>query len=107
MKPRSENATIPPRVERYPFPQIRILGDLIPNTDGIQRQPSSAVEITDTNVEESVPMSSTDLEKSPLPPLQSPSSHVIVVKEGKVAYQPKVQITRTGRVTRIPAKFRD
>lgn len=43
--------------------------------------------------------------RSPMRP--SPQSQVVVVKKGKVSYQPKSQTTRTGLVTQVPNKFKD
>ena len=41
------------------------------------------------------------------PPKLRPEDAVIVVRGGSMSLQPKSQVTRSGRQTRVPAKFRD
>ena len=45
--------------------------------------------------------------KATSPMKDKASSEIIVVKGEKVTYQPKSQTTRSGRVTQVPAKFKD
>ena len=113
LKPRTENAPIPTQVGSYILPnKPNITSDSIPSTGSMQHLLPAAMLSADDNVNEPAP-SLPELENHPrLPPKSSPHknlrSPVIAVKEKKLpGYQPKVQTTRAGRVTKLPDKFRD
>ena len=36
-----------------------------------------------------------------------PEDEIIIVQGGSVSFQPRSQVTRSGRETRVPAKFKD
>ena len=40
-------------------------------------------------------------------PAKPPPPPTIVEKEGKATLQPKIQTTRSGRTTQVPAKYKD
>ena len=91
-------------------PLSDVLTDTIPNISNTQNPLSPATKSTDPAANETVssPESPSQCSGSlprSLVPQQSPKTNVVVVKEGRVSYQPKVQTTRAGRVTKIPAKF--
>ena len=54
-----------------------------------------------TTVEAAAPM------KTKAPMKAGPASQVIIVSREKISYRPKSQMTRSGRVTAVPAKFKD
>ena len=73
---------------------------------------SSTILKTDQSVVTDTMPSTSDSEDHPRlpsssPPPHDPESHIIVKEKKLPIYQPKVQITRAGRVTKIPDKFRD
>ncbi|KAJ7394742.1 hypothetical protein OS493_000572 [Desmophyllum pertusum] len=41
------------------------------------------------------------------PVRHGPDSEVIVVEKGKASFQPRSQLTRSGRMTQVPSKFKD
>lgn len=119
LRPRSKSDTTPTAVsDPMPVPLDLLPASPVP-PDSLPKDPvppdllpAPHVATPPTPVKTN-PISSTPAPPSPVltqqpynPAAQpSPPSHVVVVKEGKVSYQPKSQITRAGRITQVPTKF--
>ena len=63
--------------------------------------------ITPSPIKDSTPVDPVPLKKPSGNPLQQRSgTEVIILKGGKLSYQPKNQVTRSGRMTQVPVKFK-
>ena len=112
LKPRGEKVSVPQQMESYIIPKPSIASDSTPSPVGMQHLLFSTILKTDHNVVTDTMPSTSDSEDHPRlppssPPPHNPESHIIVKEKKLPIYQPKVQITRAGRVTKIPDKFRD
>ena len=111
-KPRGEKVPLPPQSESYLIPKPSIASDSTPSLVGMQHLLPSTGLPTDHNVVTDTTLPTPDTENhsrlpSGSPPHHNPESSNIVKEKKLSTYQPKVQTTRAGRVTRIPDKFRD
>ena len=86
----------------------KILVDTTPNPVGTLLPIASA---TKPNLSEHVAPPPESARKPFRPMQQSPNYQVVVVvvvvREGKVSYQPKSQTTRAGRATKVSAQFKE
>ena len=110
LKPRGEKVSVPQQVESYLVPKSGIASDSTPSPVGMQHLLPTI--LSTHNVVTDATRSTSDLEDhSRLPssssPPHNPESHIILKEKKLSTYQPKVQITRAGGVTKIPDKFRD
>ena len=81
--------------------------DSDPNPITPASQPKVTV-IAPSPVKDPKPVDPVPLKKpSGNPPQTRPGTEVIVVKGGKLSYQPRSQVTRSGRKTQVPVKFKD
>ena len=81
--------------------------DSDPNPVTPASQPKAAV-ITSSPVKDPKPVDPVPLKKpSGNPPQPRPGTEVIVMKGGKLSYQPRSQVTKSGRMTQVPVTFKD